>query len=61
MDERISKSNKPIGRVKCVVDSCHFWSSGNHCTAQQIEIQPPGATDTEMTDCATFIPEEDMH
>jgi hypothetical protein len=60
MEHRISNTNQPINRVKCVVDSCHYWSSGNHCTAQEIEIQPPGAMDTQMTDCATFIPEEKM-
>lgn len=58
MDPRVSKSNQPIGRVKCVVDSCHFWSSGDHCVAQEIEIQPPGSTTTEETDCATFIPQK---
>lgn len=61
MEDRLSNSNEPIHRVKCVVDSCHFWASGNHCTAQKIEIEPSGAIDTEMTDCATFLPEEDMH
>ncbi|MEW6308157.1 MAG: DUF1540 domain-containing protein [Bacillota bacterium] len=44
----------PISRVKCVVDSCRFYESGNHCVASQIEIQPPDARDTEETDCATF-------
>ncbi|MCR1900036.1 DUF1540 domain-containing protein [Irregularibacter muris] len=56
MDVRVSKSNQPIGRVKCVVDSCHFWGSGKECLAQEIEIQPPGAQDTQTTDCATFTP-----
>lgn len=52
---RVSKSS-PISRVKCVVDSCEYWSSGNHCTASTIEVQPPNASDTEETDCATFSP-----
>lgn len=52
---RVSKSS-PISRVKCVVDSCEYWSSGNHCTASTIEVQPPHASDTEETDCATFSP-----
>ena len=43
-----------IHRVKCVVDSCEYWQSGNQCTASSIEIQPPHATDIEETDCATF-------
>ncbi|RBP46933.1 DUF1540 domain-containing protein [Garciella nitratireducens] len=58
MQPRISKSNQPIGRVKCVVDNCHFWASGNHCTAQEIEIQPPNSNNSEETDCITFIPHD---
>lgn len=52
---RVEKTNSPIGRVKCVVNSCHYWDS-NHCQASSIEIQPPNASDTETTDCATFSP-----
>ncbi len=52
---RLDKSN-PISRVKCVVDSCEYWENGNHCIANEIEIQPPDAHDTEETDCATFSP-----
>ncbi|UMZ75011.1 DUF1540 domain-containing protein [Natranaerofaba carboxydovora] len=45
-----------INRVKCVVDSCTYYQNGNKCTANMIEIQPPGASDTQETDCATFQP-----
>ncbi|MFZ5434928.1 MAG: DUF1540 domain-containing protein [Bacillota bacterium] len=50
------KRESPINRVKCVVDSCQFYESGDHCVASSIEIQPPGASDTQDTDCATFRP-----
>ena len=60
MEHRVSNTNQPISRVKCVVDNCHYWLAGDHCTAQQIEIQPPGAMDTQATDCATFRPEAKM-
>lgn len=60
MEPRVSKSNQPIGRVKCVVDSCHFWDSGDHCVAHEIEIQPPNSSNTQETDCATFMP-NNMH
>ena len=56
MEKRTSKESDPISRVKCVVDSCSFYSSGDHCIASSIEIQPPNASDTEETDCATFRP-----
>ncbi len=52
---RVDKDS-PINRVKCVVDSCEYWESGNHCIASEIEIQPPAAEDTEETDCVTFSP-----
>lgn len=50
----MQKSNNPIGRVKCVVDTCEYYQDGNYCMAEAIEIQPPNAGDTQETDCATF-------
>lgn len=55
MLRNIDKEGRAIQRVKCVVDSCEYWES-NHCYASLIEIQPPGASDTQDTDCATFRP-----
>lgn len=52
----VPKTSNAISRVKCVVDSCVYWQEGNHCLAQSIEIEPPGARDSEATDCATFTP-----
>lgn len=56
----MEKSNSPIGRVKCVVDTCEYYESGNYCMAESIEIQPPDAVDTEETDCSTFKPKGTM-
>lgn len=56
---KVEKTNNPINRVKCVVNSCHFWDS-NHCQAASIEIQPPNATNSDTTDCATFAPKDNM-
>lgn len=56
MQERVPKQNQSLSGVKCVVNSCHYYGSGDHCMASQIEIQPPNASDTQETDCATFIP-----
>ncbi|MGE5404515.1 MAG: DUF1540 domain-containing protein [Candidatus Saccharibacteria bacterium] len=56
MQGRVDKSNEAINRVKCVVDSCYYYKDGDHCTASKIEIQPPNASDTQDTDCATFTP-----
>ena len=38
---RISKESEPISRVKCCVDTCEYWESGDQCLASSIEIQPP--------------------
>lgn len=54
--QNADKSQKAIQRVKCVVDTCQYWNQGDHCYASAIEIHPPGAHDTQETDCATFQP-----
>jgi hypothetical protein len=36
---RVNKSDT-ISRVKCVVNSCQYYESGDQCRAQEIEIQP---------------------
>jgi len=50
------RGNQPITRVKCVVESCEYHDTEDRCVASSIEIQPPTASDTEETDCATFRP-----
>lgn len=42
--------------VKCVVNTCHYYTSGDHCTAQRIEVQHKNAQSSQETDCATFKP-----
>ncbi len=42
--------------VTCVVNSCHYYKSGDKCTAGQIEIKPKNATSADETDCGTFKP-----
>ena len=27
-----------MSNLKCTVDTCHYWGSGNHCTADGIEV-----------------------
>lgn len=48
------KTNSPITRVKCVVEACKYWQTGNNCVAATIEVQGPHATSIQSTDCATF-------
>lgn len=52
---RVEKGDT-ISRVKCVVNSCEYHQSGDHCTASKIEIQPRNASNSQDTDCSTFAP-----
>ncbi|HOV26332.1 MAG TPA: DUF1540 domain-containing protein [Pseudobacteroides sp.] len=53
----VKKMNHPNSGIKCVVNTCHYYMSGDHCAAERIEVQPKNAVDSQQTDCATFIPE----
>ena len=57
MAQRAQKMPQPNGGITCVVNTCHYYGQGNHCHADKIEVQSPNARSTEMTDCATFLPE----
>lgn len=53
----VKKMPQPNTGIKCVVNTCHYYMSGDHCTAERIEVQPRNAADAHETDCATFMPE----
>lgn len=54
---RANKMDQPNQGVKCVVNTCYYYMSGDYCTAEKIEVQPKNASNTEETDCATFVPQ----
>lgn len=54
---QVNKMDRPNAGVKCVVNTCHYYMSGDHCSAEKIEVQPRNASDSQETDCATFKPE----
>ncbi len=54
------KMSSPNQGIKCVVNTCQYYMSGDHCCAEKIEVQPQNASDTQETDCATFIPENQI-
>jgi len=56
MSGRVDRTSHHLSGVKCVVNTCRFYAEGNHCNAQEIEIQAPNAHSTQETDCATFAP-----
>ena len=49
------KMNHANQGIKCVVNTCYYYTSGDHCVAKMIEVQPKNASNTQDTDCATFI------
>jgi hypothetical protein len=53
----VKKMNQPNGGIKCVVNTCEYYMSGDHCTAEKIEVQHRNASTSDETDCATFIPQ----
>lgn len=55
---KATKMNQPNQGIRCVVNTCHYYMSGDHCTADKIEVQPKNASDSQTTDCATFTPQQ---
>lgn len=55
-NDRANKTNRPLDGVKCIVNTCEYYTTGDHCTASTIEVQPRDAKNTQETDCATFTP-----
>lgn len=56
MQGRVERKNDHLSGVKCVVNTCYYYSDGDHCNAEHIEVQPTNAATTQDTDCATFAP-----
>lgn len=54
----VQKMNQPNQGIKCVVNTCHYYMNGDHCSAAQIEVQPKNACNSHETDCATFVPDQ---
>lgn len=54
----IRKMDKPNEGIKCIVNTCEYYMSGDHCAAEQIQVEPRNAQDSEETDCATFAPRD---
>lgn len=46
--------DKPNDGIRCVVNTCEYYLNGDHCSAEQIQVEPRNASDSDETDCATF-------
>lgn len=51
---KTTKMSKANSGIKCEVDSCYFYMSGDQCTAERIQIAPKNAKTNNETDCLTF-------
>ena len=46
------KMSQPNVGIKCMVNTCHYYGTGDHCHAEKIEVAKGNETD-----CATFLSE----
>ena len=53
---RTTKMSHPNSGIKCMVNSCNYYMSGDHCCAEKIEVAPKNASNSQDTDCVTFAP-----
>jgi hypothetical protein len=60
MEGKVQKMENHNPGIKCVVNTCHYYSDGDYCNAQKIEVQRPNAKSSQETDCATFVPHQSM-
>ncbi len=54
----VNKLNHPNPGIKCQVASCYYYSRGDNCTAERIEVAPRDASTSKDTDCETYIPQK---
>ncbi|HZJ76510.1 MAG TPA: DUF1540 domain-containing protein [Oscillospiraceae bacterium] len=54
MEQEVRKMSEPNEGIKCVVDTCHYYGSGNCCMAEKIQVEPRNAESSEETGCSTF-------
>ena len=52
---KTTKMDRPNDAIKCSVNTCYFYMQGDHCTAQEIQVEPRDSMTSEETDCATFF------
>ncbi len=54
----VRKMDKPNEGIKCIVNTCEYYMTGDHCTAEKIVVEPRNASASDDTDCATFAPKD---
>ncbi len=51
---KTEKMNQANPGIRCVVQSCTFYMSGDQCCAACIEVSPKNATSAKQTECSSF-------
>lgn len=57
---KVNKMSNPNTGIKCEVNTCYYYMYGDQCSAEKIEVKPKNALNSEQTDCATFIRQEQV-
>jgi hypothetical protein len=52
---KVNKMQSPNPGIQCAVNTCYYYMNGDHCTAEQIQVEPRDAVNSDQTDCMTFI------
>jgi hypothetical protein len=52
---KVNKMQSPNTGIQCAVNTCYYYMNGDHCTAEQIQVEPRDAVNSDQTDCMTFI------
>jgi hypothetical protein len=55
---KTKKMDSPNTGIKCEVSTCKYYQSGDHCTAEQIQVHNKTASTSQDTNCDTFIPKQ---
>lgn len=55
---KTKKMDSPNTGIKCEVSTCKYYVSGDHCTAEQIQVHNKTASTSQDTNCDTFIPKQ---
>jgi hypothetical protein len=51
----------PDPEVECSVDQCNYWTDGDRCSADAIEVTGSHAVESGQTNCETFRPGASGH
>jgi hypothetical protein len=48
------KMSQPNSGIRCEVNTCEYYKSGDYCLAERIDVLHKNASTSQDTDCGTF-------